>query len=505
MLRCPTTLLLVVCLASACAAEDPAPTTAPKIPVSLTRAHKGTLEIDLQLLDSYGPVDDSSREVFVAGRKAFETELRGTFATNQALAEAAQQYDRQLLGGPLLGCLDPQGVRVWVRTVRPAEVMVQVTDAAGASRRFGPVQSTTQSDLSAVVPLEGVTPGETYDYRVEVDGQPVAVDRETKFTLPSTEPEEFRLAFGSCFHKAGLHNRFLLGQVAQRNNRALVLLGDLAVDDRDNHVGMHRSDYLLRGQSVAWQKLTAQVPTYACWDDHDYFNNDKAGIPRGYTADDVAAVRQVWTENWNNPAYGEQDRGIYFHTRVGPADLIMLDTRSLRKQRKGLENAYLGDEQTAWLKRELLACKGPFTILTSGTMWSDDISAGKDSWGVWDQSGRESLLQFIEQNQVPGVLLLSGDRHGARGITIPRPSGYKFYEFEPASLGGMSGPPAWADDRANQWFGREKLKAFGEFTFDTRPADPTVTFRLVDESGAVLEQLTLSQSQLTPPVEQQEP
>ena len=94
--------------------------------------------------------------------------------------------------------------------------------------------------------------------------------------------------------------------------------------------------------------------------------------------------------------------------------------------------------------------------------------------------------------------MLAGNDDSTGGITIPRPGGYRFHEFEPASLGGMTGPAAWGADRERQLFGRTAVKAFGEFTFDTRPADPTVTFRLVEQTGAVLEEIVLRQSELTP-------
>jgi alkaline phosphatase D len=132
-------------------------------------------------------------------------------------------------------------------------------------------------------------------------------------------------------------------------------------------------------------------------------------------------------------------------------------------------------------------------------MWSDYVTNAKDSWGIWDAEGREELFSFIEKNQVPGVLLISGDRHGTRAFKIPRPSGHTFYEFEVGTLGGMPGPDAIAEKAGDlQLFGRANIKAFGEFEFDTTKTDPRVTFRLVDERGSILEEISLLQSQLTP-------
>jgi alkaline phosphatase D len=132
-------------------------------------------------------------------------------------------------------------------------------------------------------------------------------------------------------------------------------------------------------------------------------------------------------------------------------------------------------------------------------MWSDYVSNGKDSWGTWDTKAREELFNFIEAENISGVLLVCGDRHGARGFTIPRPSGFAFYEFEAGSLGGVPGPDAMAKDTTNQLFGYHGTDAiaFGEFSFDTTLSDPEVTFRLIHENGVVLYKITLKRSQLT--------
>jgi alkaline phosphatase D len=246
--------------------------------------------------------------------------------------------------------------------------------------------------------------------------------------------------------------------------------------------------------------LVAEIPVFATWDDHDYFDNDKAGIPRGYQLKDKQGVWEVFRHSWNNPSYGYNDerRGVFFRTRIGCCDVIMLDHRYFRSGQKG---SFLGEDQMRWLERQLLACKGPFIILSCGTMWTDHISNGKDSWGRCDPAGRERIFRFIEESKIPGVLLISGDRHGACGFRIPRPSGHTFYEFEAASLGGRTGPASKAAGHPDALYSISGKYAFGEFTFDATLEDPEVHFRLIHEEDKTLYEHMLKRSDLTPPAQ----
>ena len=405
---------------------------------------------------------------------------------------------RLLLGGPMLGNLSPTGATVWVRTVKPAAVIVSVT-VEGKEVTYGPVHSTAASDLTALIPVTGLPANGSFPYRVTVDNQRVPRTQATNTVLRtcSDDVQQTRIVFGSCFHSR-IGTRDLMGSILQRKPQACLFIGDIAADDKRNHFGLLRLDYQLRDFHSAWRNLVAEIPVYAAWDDHDYYDNDVSGLPEGASPADQQNLRTVFMTSWNNPSYGlpGQQKGIFFHTRIGAFDVIALDTRSLRGDKKS-PHAYLGAEQMDWLKKTLLACKGTFIILSSGTMWSDTVSNGKDSWGVWDPQGREELFSFIEEHKIPGVLLISGDRHGARGFKIPRPSGYTFYEFEAASLGGWTGPGAGPGGDV-QLFGILGTMAFGEFTCDTTSPDPAVTFNLRGQQNNLLYELTLTRSQLTP-------
>ena len=417
-------------------------------------------------------------------------------ATNADVQRLAAAAGVTQFGGPMLGALRPDGAAIWLRTLRPAKVEVRV-QVEGQEKAFGPVESTVATDLAAVVPVTGLKPASRYPYRVLVDGKPAVIPKDAAIVTP--QPEKARIAFGSCFHRWGLGNQKQADTIRNRGATALMVYGDIAVQDRNNKLGLHRADYLLRDFHPAWQDLVAAVPVYATWDDHDYFRNDGWGIPKAYTDKDRQGVWQVFRYSWNNPSYGFNDdrRGVFLRTRIGPCDIIMVDHRYFRTA-KTAENAatggnFLGPEQMKWLEAQLLDCKGPFIILSCGTMWSDYVSNGKDSWGVFDPAGREQIFELIEKHRIGGVLLTSGDRHGARVFRIPRSRGYNFYEFEPASLGGRGdGPPATNAKGDNQLFGVVGKYAFGEFTFDATLPDPEVVFRLVHDAGDVLYELKLA-------------
>ena len=466
--------------------------------VTLKQAHTGTLEVDTLLLDSYGPPPGNIRQFYLQSR-AILSEKKDRDFTHPEIIESAKKNGIALMGEPMLGDLGSDRVSIWLRPARRDLLTIKLGDEDGkVIRQFK--SGSIEPGVAKRIIIDGLTPDTHYRYSILSDENILANGHFTTAPTPK-EKGVMRLAFGADFHKIGLHNPKLFREISKREPRVMLLYGDSAVDGRKGMVNMHRADYLLRDSSQAWKKFVSHTPVYATWDDWDYFANDKSGVPKQYKHSDRKAVRAVWHENWNNPIRDKERKGIYFSTRLGPVEIFMLDTRSCRQnEKRGQHACYLGKAQQEWLKKGLKESNAPFKILSSGTMWSDYVSKAKDSWGSWDTKGREEIFSLIESEKVGGVLLLSGDRHGARGFKIPRPSGFAFHEFGVGTLGGVPGPPALVENCPQQLFGYEGegTIAFGEFTFDTSRKDPTVTFRLISESGEHLEKHILPLSQLTP-------
>ncbi len=492
----PQTLILALCWlmpVQASIGSDTPDTIPRRHKVPLNEAHIGSLEIDTRLLDSYGLLPDHIRSFYLAARTVLAHDLLADF-THPAILEKAREFGITLMGGPMLGDLQQDGVTIWLRPSGHDTLVLQLKDEQGTLVQAHDIKPDTPGrDLRLSV--RGLEPERSYNYALYQRGDSIAGGQFA--TAPTAGAHSrFVMTFGSCFHKIGLHHPNLSAQILARKPHLMMILGDIAVDDRRDRLNMHRSDYQLRDVSGPWRQLAANVPLYTSWDDHDYLDNDLGGVVECFTDQDRDALRELWQQNWNNPKSIRP--GIYFNARVGPAELIMLDTRSLRDNgQRGEYGSYLGIQQLSWLKETLKNSTAPYKIISSGTMWSDYVTNGKDSWGTWDTLAREDLFRFIESNHISGVILISGDRHGARAFTIPRPSGTKLYEFEVATLGGVPGPAAMAPDPTQQLFGYEgqDFFAFGEFAFDLTQGQPVMTFRLINEWGTILEEHTLPYSE----------
>ena len=456
--------------------------------VSLKEAHEGTLEIDLKIMNQFVSQAQDVQDFYIACREALVGKN-----PDRDVAELCLKFNRRKIGGPMLGDIAETSVSIWLHLPEPSGVLVTLTREGSDSGKT--VKSNTTGRYLSIH-CDGLLSDTAYAYEVVRDPSGERLG-EGRFVTATSEASKrpFRIAFGGDFHKIGLYRPELMNLIQDRGNRAMVLVGDLAIDGRRGDLALTNVDYLLRDLSPVWQRFSANVPVYAAWDDHDYYGNDTSGaFSSGGKVIPVKALRQNWKEHWNNPERDGAQAGIYFQSRIGPVHLILLDTRSCREgDRRGKLNSFLGVEQMDWLKKQITASTAPYILLSSGTMWSDYISNGKDSWGTWDIEGREAIFRLIDQKKDSQVILLSGDRHGARGFAIPRPGNRKLYEFEVGTLGGVPGPNSHGSNTENQLFGYtgRNTWAFGEFTFGTEDGRHQVTFRLINEKGEELESIVL--------------
>ncbi len=241
------------------------------------KAKGRALDEQLELLNMWGQKPETTIQLYTSINNALAASLTATFKTvseDAAVKNLCNEQGVLLFGGPLLGCIAEDSANVWVRTVRPASVEVRA-EVNGKWQTFGPVRSTFESDLSAVVRVTGLSAGTTTPYKVAVDGKEVSIQANAVITTPPSDSNvQTRIVFGTCPHRWGLGNEKQADTILSRKPNAMLIYGDVAVQDKRNNLGLVRADYALRDFHPAWQNLVSAVPVYASWDELQVYRLD---------------------------------------------------------------------------------------------------------------------------------------------------------------------------------------------------------------------------------------
>ncbi len=218
-----------------------------------------------------------------------------------------------------------------------------------------------------------------------------------------------------------------------------------------------RGNYRYNMSDEHVRRFNAQVPQYVQWDDHEVTNNwfhERVIEDPRYTVKSAGllAARAKRAMFEFTPLVGHPDESDRVYRRVsrGPnLDLFMIDMRSYRGPNGENRETALGDatrilgrEQSAWLKRELLASRATWKVIAAdmpiglvvyhdfGKKWGSEAVAQ----GNGPAQGREleiaDLLRFIKQNDVRNVVWITADVHYC-ATHLYEPGRAQFTDFEP--------------------------------------------------------------------------
>ncbi len=411
---------------------------------------------------------------------------------------AAPGYPR-LMEGPMVGAVTPGSIVFWGRASGEFDVVVEYsTDPQLATtQKSAPVRAGATNDFTVRVTVEGLAPGTRYYYRMLVDG---IADRYrlTPFatrTAPAG-PAPFRLAFGSCARHQLDAEQPVFRAITAAEPDVFFWLGDNIYADSASE-WVFAEDYRRQRSIASTLPLMRSVPQLAIWDDHDFGlnNSDRTSPVRDAS---LAAFRNYWA----NPSYGLPDGpGIYFQYAYGGVDFFMLDGRYHRAPNTdpdGPEKSFLGKRQGEWLRESLLASRAPFKVLACGSGWSSEDGPTGDTWGAFITE-RNALFDFIRDNRIEGVFLISGDTHYGEVNAIPwsERGGYDFYDLVSSPLAQGTGT-SFLDGEPELRIRLPYFRTvnFGLLDFAWEP-EPKLTFTLRDVRGdRVYAPLTLTPAEL---------
>lgn len=257
--------------------------------------------------------------------------------------------------------------------------------------------------------LSGLKPDTTYYYVLESNGKRDNSKSGRLRTFPSG-PASFQIAFGSCARTASNHPVF--DTIRGLSPLFFLHMGDFHYEDiTKNDPPEFRKAYEAVLTSPTQARLYREIPIAYVWDDHDFGGNN---------SDSSAASRPAARATYREyvPHYplaaGCCDVPIHQSFQAGRVYFILTDERSERTPATKPDNAgktVLGADQKAWFKKELL--KGaayPLVVWVGTAPWIEPKTSGSDRWGGYSTE-RQELANFIKQNQIDNLIMLSGDAH----------------------------------------------------------------------------------------------
>lgn len=278
--------------------------------------------------------------------------------------------------------------------------------------------------------------------------------------------------------------------------RALLLLGDNVYIDDPETPEMQRFHYYRRQSQPEWGKLAKTVPIYSIWDDHDFTTNDGWGGPDIEKPSWKRDVWEIYKENWDNPYYGggKENPGCWFDFRIGDVHFIMIDGRYYRESPKDETPSMLGPVQMKWLKKTLTEKPATFTVICTNVPMAPKVKPGsKDTWDGYPEE-RSSIYQFIADQKIPGVFILSADRHRSDAYKVDTEINgmYPLFEFSSSRLTNQH-VHKLID---HSLFGYNAKQSFGKIDFDLTTEDPTAKYTIINIDGKKIHDLTIKLSQL---------
>ncbi|MCX6168474.1 MAG: alkaline phosphatase D family protein [Ignavibacteriales bacterium] len=416
---------------------------------------------------------------------------------SEAFKKYAAPFNLNIIHGPMLGQVTDHGASFWVRTSDEVNVQVNVSKNKSMKDAIKSdlIKSDASKDYTAILKVNNLKPATQYFYEVVVNGK---VSDQTKIYSFNTYPKtnlgtKFKVAFGGCAGYTPWHER-IWDVIKDHDPLAFLWMGDNVYINTPLQQDDIRYCYYQRQSRTEFRNLVSSTSNYAIWDDHDAATDDVWMGPYKDKPVWKMPMLDIFKEQWINPSYGSKEwPACWFNFKIADVEFFMLDGRFYRTDPYDVNPTQLGPAQKAWLLNALKKSTAKFKVIASGTPWAYDSKPGvKDTWNGFHEE-RTEIFDFLADNNINGVILLSGDRHRTDIRKIERPNGYTLYDWESCRLTNQIVHPV----EPGAMFGYNDKQCFGLLTFDTSSPDPSATFDAYSIDNEKVFSMTLKLSELT--------
>lgn len=384
----------------------------------------------------------------------------------------AKAQNVELVSGPMLGFVELRTATIWTEfSQKPENLEIEfapTTDPSGKKVSFGIMDEPTMNGSVNITNdyghfvvkflLSNLSPQTKYTYSILAGRKKKDVLASGHFTTQTfwqwrTPVPDFSFITGSCSYfnqpeydrlqgKSYGGDSSIFQNMAKEKADFMLWLGDnwyTRVPDYFSEWGLYYRAGRDRAQPIL-QPLLQAMPQMAIWDDHDFGPNDAGS---NYVL--KSASRNVFKNYWCNNSFGENGQGIYTQFTWNDVDFFLLDDRWFRSNddmtdsvngNPNAEKQMFGKQQMTWLKNALLQSNNnpniSYRFIVNGSQILNPLSP-YDCLRHFSVEYKE-LMSFIEQQEIKGLLFLTGDRHHSEIIKLERPGNYTLYDITASPL-----------------------------------------------------------------------
>jgi len=331
----------------------------------------------------------------------------------------------QIASGPMLGDISLREAIIWLQTENAQEVAISYR-LEGSEDFFSRTpfkKSKLDEAFTLKFQLFDLNWGSRYEYFIELSEGgmygPYTFKTQDNWRYHTSAPD-FTLMTGSCnfineeaFDRPGKPygtSPDIFKSMANQKPDLMLWLGDniyLRSPDFGSPQSIYRRySHMRRVPEI--KEFLSVCPHYAIWDDHDFGPNDanRSFIHKDWT---LEAFKLFWA----NPSFGlpDVDGGITTQFQYNDIDFFLLDNRYFRTDHtvKQKDQSIWGEKQVNWLIEALKFSAAPFKIVATGGQFLSNY-AMYENHALYDQE-RRYLLKRLKEEDIRGVIFLSGDRH----------------------------------------------------------------------------------------------
>ena len=359
------------------------------------------------------------------------------------LITCSEKKQNMFLREPMVGIIQNSEAPILVKTVSDAKVRIEYKKAGAEKSMFTDWQKLSENNaFTANLILKNLDYSTDYQYRVEFGDKHYSKWYDFK-TFPVQEKSgKFSVVFSS-----GMREKYTMPYVYQDilklSPTFVALMGDQMYGDYDGNLNkleayltndslrqaaVKKGEKMLKEKSVldafrgkyqrtfvkTFQEMSSHIPIMGIWDDHDMGQDNNDGT---YPYKEIS--KKVFKETYPVYPYETENEGIYYRFKIADVDAFVLDTRWYRSPMQspdGKDKIMLGEKQLNWLFKGLKESTAPVKIIFSSISFNDyggDTSSGRPGFDSWMgyKYARSRLLNFIKENNISGVVVLSADQH----------------------------------------------------------------------------------------------